>query len=289
MPNDYSHKNLQKASFINADLSNALFADSDLRGADLSGANLTGADLTHIKTGITPFNKIWMFLFALSVSLLAGYIAMLAGHTVQLMLASEDKYIRLAGIVTSVMSLLFILYAWWKGGSVAIRNFILPVVGISLIIGLFFKVSGIGTGLGMFNLILALILLVIMFIIGTVARTAAGTLSNVLFLVVALSGGMFGRSVGGGIGTVVMAIACMQISKRALSGAKGFNSLRKVASYITAHYGTSFRNAKLSGANFSQSEIHNADFSDADVSQIRWGDAKKINCITTDHNFTVKT
>jgi hypothetical protein len=59
-----------------------------------------------------------------------------------------------------------------------------------------------------------------MFIVGTIARAAARTLSNILFMIVALSGGMFGKSVGGGIGTVAMAIACALMSKELLSGAK---------------------------------------------------------------------
>jgi hypothetical protein len=289
MSNDYSHKNLQKASFINADLSNARFADSDLRGADFSGADLTGTDLTHVKTGITPANRVWLFLAALVVSLFSGYIAMLAGQTVQAMLASEDDRLRTAGIVTMAMAVIFIVYALLKGGGKAIKNLMIPVVIMSLVIGILFKLSGLGTGLGMLYLILALLLLVAMFIVGTVARAAAGTLSStVLFIIVALGGGMFGKSLGGGIGTVIMAISCALISKKALSGAKGFEGLQKVARYITTKFGTSFRNARMSGANFSQSEISNADFSNADVSLVNWGDSKKTNCITTESDTTLK-
>jgi Pentapeptide repeats (8 copies) len=119
-----------------------------------------------------------------------------------------------------------------------------------------------------------------MLIVGTAARAAAGTLSStILFVIVALGGGMFGKSVGGGIGTVIMAISCALISKRALSGAKGFEGLRRIAFAITSTFGTSFRNAKLFKANFAGSKIRNSDFSDADISSVNWGDAKKMNCI----------
>jgi len=94
--------------------------------------------------------------------------------------------------------------------------------------------------------------------------------------------------VGGGIGTVIMAVACALISKRALSGAKGFDFLRKIASYVTSRFGTSFRNSKLVNANFSQSKIQNADFSNADVSSVNWHDSKRINCITSENEFTSK-
>jgi hypothetical protein len=279
MPKDYSNQNLQKASFINEDLSNTRFTDTDLRGADFSGSDLSGADLTHVKTGITPANTVWIFLVALAVSLLAGYIAMLAGQTVQAMLASTDKYVRTTGYLSIILNVLFIGYAWWKGGRSAIRHLFLPAIICAFLLGVVFKLSGLGTGQGMWYLVLALVLMMIMFIVGTIARAAAGALSNILFLIVALSGGIFGKSIGGGIGTTVVAIACMQISKRALSGAKGFESLRKIASFITKRYGTSFRNSRLANANLSESNIRNADFSDADIALVNWGDSKKKNCV----------
>jgi uncharacterized protein YjbI with pentapeptide repeats len=76
-----------------------------------------------------------------------------------------------------------------------------------------------------------------------------------------------------------LAISCVLISKKALAGAPGFESLRKIACTITAKFGTSFRNTRLSNANFSQSKIRNADFTNADVSSVQWGDSKKVNCI----------
>jgi uncharacterized protein YjbI with pentapeptide repeats len=118
-----------------------------------------------------------------------------------------------------------------------------------------------------------------MFVVGTIARAAAGTLSDLLFIVVALSGAFFGRSVGGGIGTVIMAVSCMIISKRALKGARGFRKLGSVAKYITRKFGTSFRDSKLQNVNFSRSYLHNSDFSHADISMVHWGNSKKINCV----------
>src|SRR6187402_2273192 len=100
MTKQYSNKNLQKASFKNEDLSNASFADCDLRGADFSGANLTGANFTHVKTGIPTMNTVLLFLAALIASLLAGYIAMLTGRTVQEMVASTDQYVRSAAYLS---------------------------------------------------------------------------------------------------------------------------------------------------------------------------------------------
>ena len=284
-PGEYANKNLQKASFKDEDLSNVDFSGSDLRGADFSDSDLSGANFTNVRTGIIPLNLVIVFIVALGISLFSGYMAMLAGRTVQTMLASEDSKIRLAGIATLVIVALFIVYYYLKGGTKAIRHLTIPVVTVGVVVGIIAYVSGLGTGMGMLYLICSVILVAVMFVVGTIARTTAGALSNILFVVVALSGGMFGKSLGGGIGTVVMAISCAMISKRALSGAKGFDVLERTARYITRKYGTSFRNSKLTNANFSGAKINNGDFSNADLASAKWDDSKRINCIMPDNKF----
>jgi uncharacterized protein YjbI with pentapeptide repeats len=284
---DYANKNLQKASFRKKDLTNANFSGSDLRGADFSDANLTGADLTNVRTGIAPPTSVLIFVAALLVSLLSGYIATLTGKTVQFMLKSGDRLVAAAGILVLVLSVLFVVYAMVRGGGAAIKNLIIPASVVAVVIGLVAYFTQIGTGMGMLYLVLCNILLTLMFVVGTIARAVAGTLSNVLFLIVALSGGMFGKSVGGGIGTVIMAISCAVISKRALSGAPGFEALRKISVFITRKFGTSFRNSNLAGSNFSGSKINNADFKNADIATVNWGDSKKIHCISTDNRLMV--
>ena len=280
MPLDYSNQNLQKASFKNADLREARFQDTDLRGADFTGSDLTGASFINVKTGIIPLTVVFIFFGALLVSAFSGYIAMLAGSTVQTMLASADWKMRAIGVATLVITVLFIAYTYWKGGRNALIQLIVPIFFFSIIVGGLSYFSGVGTGQGMLYELLVLVLVIVMLFVGTIARATAGTLSNLLFVVVALSGGMFGKSLGGGIGTVFMAISCAMISKRALSGAKGFETTRKIASYFTAKFGTSFRDCKMVNTDFSQSKIiRNADFSHADFFRIRWGNCKKINCI----------
>ena len=288
-PGQYSNKNLQNASFKNQDLSNTSFAGSDLRGADFTGSNLSGADLTNTRTGLTSLTVILIFIGALAVSLLSGYIAMLAGRTVQLMIASKDSNVRLAAIVCAVIVVLFIIYSYLKGINNGIKNLVIPVVVLALIIGIVAKISGLGTGRGVLYLVLTLVLVAIMFVVGTIARATAGTLSSgVLFLVVALGGGMFGKSVGGGIGTVIMAISCAIISKRALTDVRGFDELKRIATFITRTFGTSFRHTILSNTTFSESKIRNADFTKADISLTNWGGSKRINCISGSSIITDK-
>ena len=281
---DYSKSNLQNASFKNENLVNTSFQGSDLRGADFSGADLTGANLTQVKTGITPSKNLVIFSVALVISLLSGYVAMLAGRTIQDMLKSGDEKIKIAGIISLIVIVVFVGYYYLKGGRTVIRHLLLPAFVLSIAIGVIAYFSGLGTGRGMLFLMLSLLLVVVMITIGTVARAIAGVLSSsILFILVAAAGSIFGKSVGGGVGTVILAVACALISKRALSGAKGFDALKKLALIITARFGTSFRNAKLTNVNFSDSKINNADFTNADLSSVNWGDSKKENCIVPIH------
>ena len=288
MAKDFSNKNLQNVSFKDQDLSNASFASSDLRGVNFRGANLAEANLTHVKTGITPLNTALIFLAALIVSLISVYFAMLAGRTVHNLIISEYQDRRAIGIITIVVTVLFLFYAWRRGTGKAIKNLIIPFVLIAAVAGIIVIVTRMGTGYGIFEQLLALLFVLIMFIVGTIARATANTLSVILFLIVAVAGSVYGKSIGGGVGATLMALACAQVSKRALSGAKGFDSLRKIAFYVTTKLGTSFRNTNLSGADFSGSRINNADFTDADISSVNWRNSKKINCITNNGLTIIK-
>ena len=275
---DQANKNFQNGAFRNQDLSNANFSGSDLRGADFSGSNLSGVDFTNVTTGITPVNKAIIFVLAVVIALLSGYVATLAGRTIQFMLKSDDPHLGLAGVITLVLYVVFIAYAWSRGGGAAISHLILPTCLVALLIGLVAYFTGAGTGMGMFYLILCNLFLMVMFLVGTIAVTLGGSLSTILFLFVAASGAVFGRTLGGDLGPLIMAVASLLISRRALSGAKGFTVLKRISSNVTRNFGTSFRKSNLAGANFSNSKLHNADFTRAELSSVNWGNSKKVHC-----------
>lgn len=274
---DYSNQNLQGKSFRGADLQNINFSGADLRSADFSNANLHGADLSRSKTGMMLRSKILVFIIALVVSLFSGYIAMLAGTTIQLMLKSNDSNFHIAAWVTIAFFAIFIGVAIWKGVFNAILKVYIVLIALAAAAGLFVYFTGLGTGIGALNGLYALLLLAVMFIVGTISRATAGTLaSTVLFLVVALGGGMFGKSLGGGIGTVAMALSCAYISKRALKDTSNSSLLQKLALTFSTIFGTSFKNADLTNANFSNSEVKNTNFSKAKLSGINWENSKKL-------------
>lgn len=273
---NYKNQNLRGKSFREQDIRNTDFSGSDLRGSDFTGANLAYANFSNTRSGLKTSSFILIFILTLLISLLSGYIAMLAGNTYQTMINSADEKIKLAGNITAAIFILFIILAVWKGGRFTFK-IIFPVILLYLILGAIFKFTGAGTGIGAFYGALALCLLVLMFFVGTISRAGAGTLSsNIIFFIVAIGGAMFGRSLGGGLGTVILAIACMIISKRALNGTKGFEFLNSVSLKVSSYFGTSFKSSDLTNANFSYSVIKNTDFTGANLDGVNWENARKL-------------
>jgi uncharacterized protein YjbI with pentapeptide repeats len=272
---NYSNENLQGKQFTAANLQNANFHGADLRGADFTSANLNGADFSQSKPGIKFSSRIFLFILALLVSCFSGYIAMLAGHAVQTLLKSNDNRENIAGYITIAFALIFAAVALWKGVFNAINKLFPVMIAIPVLLGAFMYFSGLGTGVGAFYSALALLLMVLMFIVGTIARATVGTMgSNILFLIVAVGGATFGRSLGGGLGTVVMALSCAVISKRALK-VESNSLLRKIALVISTKFGTSFKNADLTNANFSDAQIKNTNFSHAILTGVNWTNSQK--------------
>jgi uncharacterized protein YjbI with pentapeptide repeats len=280
MPGAHFDKDLHKMSFRNEDLNQAYFYKSDLRGIDFSGSDLSGAKFIDVRTGIRPLYTFFIFVVALLVGAFCGYIAMLAGRTIQSMLASGDVKIRISALVTLVVILLFIAYSYWKGGLNAILQLIIPIFLFFIVVGGIGYFSQTGMEEDMLYGFLALMVTIIMLVVATIARAMTSKLSIVLFLLVAVMGIALGKSLGGGLGTLILGVSCALFSRRALRGAKGFETLRQIAAFFIVRFGTSFRNCKMDHADFSQSKkICNTDFSHADLSYIQWGESRKLFCV----------
>lgn len=274
---EYTGMDLRGRSFRGADLKYTNFSGADLRGADFTGANLMAADFSNSITGMKISTRILIFLGALVISLFSGYIAMLVGTTVQGMAKSVDKNEQIAAYITSGFIIIFAAFASWKGLFKALRWMLPFLIAIPVVLGLFMVIAGFGSGKGAFLGIYAMMMMACMFVVGTISRATAGTLaSGILFIIVAVGGGIFGRTVGGGIGTVVMALTCAYISKHALKTENPGSLLRKIALTMGTYFGTSFRGANLTQANFSEAVIQNTDFSKADLSGVNWSKVKKL-------------
>ena len=283
---DFSGQNLQGKRFQKLHLENADFTGADLRGANFSFAHLQGALFVRAKTGITNSGKALLFVLSLVFSLLSGYIAMLAGSAGQVLLRSEDPMLRISGYITVAYFLFFTIVAVWKGLFRAINTLLVGMIAMAVAAGLFMYLSGLGTGQGAIYGTLALLLMALMFVVGTIARATVGTMgSNILFLIVALGGGIFAKSVGGGVATMIMAVACAVISKRALKEG-GHSVLKKIALRISSAFGTSFANADLTNADFSEALIENTNFSHAELRRINWNQTKGLFMLEDDDGST---
>ena len=232
--------------------------------------DLTGAIFEKCTVGINPSNRVIIFIIAACLSLFAGYIAMLAGTTVQALLAAKEPRLRMAGFIICGLFLVFIAVAIWRGlhnTSLKVGAGMLVLIILIGLVSYFTEANAAGVG-ALYGLS-SLLLVFAMLIIGAVARATAGTLqSTILFLLVALGGGMFAKSLGGGIGTLIMAIATAIISKKALANKK--NSLVKyLALRISASFGTSFKNANLYGASFKNMAVNNCKFDGAVLENVK--------------------
>lgn len=276
---EYRNQNLQGKSFKGQDLSHADFSGSDLRGADFSHANLKNANFKGVKTGIQKHHAILVFLFAIVISLLSGYIAMLTGDTIHSQIRSEDPNEVIVGYITLGYFVIFIGMSIWKGLFKTIRRVLLTMIILTAILGFLAFVTGFGTGIGALKSLLALILIGLMFVAGTISRAVAGTFaSGILFVLVAMAGAMFGKSLGGGYGTVVAALACAVISKRAIIQKFRHSKVKNIALFIGTYFGTSFKKSDLTNADFSGADLKNTDFSDSNRQGVSWDNAKKVFC-----------
>jgi hypothetical protein len=277
MAADYSGQDLKGKRFQSRDLENADFTGADIRGVDFSFSHLSGSRFVKAKTGITVLSKVLLFMITLVLSLASGYIAMLAGKTVQVLLKSSDILLRTSGYIITGFFLLFTIIAMWKGLFKTINTLLLAMIIITITMGLFMYLTGYGTGKGALYGTLGLLLMMVMFVVGTVARATVGTMgSTILFIIIALSGGVFAKSVGGGLATVIMSVACAVISKRALKGDSGNSFLKNIALRISSSFGTSFENADLTNADFTDAEIKNSNFSHAELRGVKWGKARGL-------------
>ena len=246
-----------------------VYRNEDLRSKKFTGADLRGAVFENCTLGISATNKAVIFMISACLSLFAGYIAMLSGSVAQSLLTSDEPRLRLAGYVICGLFVVFIGVAIWTGLNNKSAKVAIGMVFLVITAGaVAYFADASATGIGTVYAVGALLLVYIMLIIGTVARATAGSLqSTLLFLVVAMGGGMFAKSLGGGVGTFIIAAATAIISKKALKSTDS-SLVKTIALRISTSFGTSFKNANLTGASFKDMEVKNCDFNGAKLDNI---------------------
>lgn len=267
------------ATATNTSGSGMVFRNEDLRSKKFTGTNLRGAVFENCIFGINSSNRFIIFMISACLSLFAGYIAMLSGNVTQSLLTSDEQRLRLAGYAISGLFVVFIAVVLWSGLNYRSAKVAIGMIVLIIIVGaVAYFTDASATGIGTVYGVGALLLVIAMLIIGTVARATAGSLqSTVLFIIVAMGGGMFAKSLGGGVGTLIMALATAVISKKALKSDQD-SLVKNLALRISTSFGTSFKNADLTGASFKDVEVKNCDFNRARLSNITLDNVKESLC-----------
>ena len=288
---EYIGQNLEGQTFNGQPLKGLTFKQCDLRSTNFTNANLEKAVFTECVFGISPFKRALLFIISILLSFGSGYIAMLSGTTLQSLLRSPDEYLKIAGYIIAGICIITIGTAIKMGLTKASLRIFIILLSIVIAFGLCASITNAGAaGVGAMYGIVVLLLLLVMFVVGSCGRAVAGTLgSTIIFIVVAMGGGMFGKSLGGGIGTVIMAISSAIISKKAI-GSKENSLLKSIALYMSTMFGTSFKGANLSGVTFSNSKIKNTNFEHAKMDGIILENTEEAFCYYgKGETFPVKT
>lgn len=267
------------ATATNTSGSGTVFRNEDLRSKKFTGTDLRGAVFENCTFGISPSNRVVIFMIAAGLSLFAGYIAMLSGNVTQSLLTSDEQRLRFAGYAISGLFVVFIAVVLWSGLNFRSAKVAVGMIVLIIIVGaVAYFTDASATGIGTVYGVGALLLVIAMLIIGAVARATAGSLqSTILFIIVAMGGGMFAKSLGGGVGTLIMAIATAVISKKALKSDQD-SLVKNLALRISTSFGTSFKNSDLTGASFKDVEVKNCDFNGARLSNITLDNVKESLC-----------
>jgi uncharacterized protein YjbI with pentapeptide repeats len=265
---------LRTVSFHDRDLHGADLHGADLRGADFSGADLHDADLRGVRTGLPLRASIILALAGVVVSVALGALSAWAGDRAHYLLQQPDLRHRIAGWVIVAEIPIFLLVAILKGFGPALTRVAAPIALIGAVIGVIAVFGGVGTGEAAATVIALALLNAGIIVGGTFARAAAGGAGSVFLVIAALSGMLMSRSVGGGIGAMLVAVSSVIVARRVLRGDVRYPRLIHTVARAVCLGGTNFRGADLHGAHFDGATLRGADFRGAALDHTTFAGAK---------------
>ena len=267
---DYRSENLRGKRLRGLDLEAADFTGADLRGTDFGGAHLAGATLHDARLGVAPSVGALLIVGALLVSVAAGVLAGEGIDAIRERLYGQDweQSTGAVGIVTVILSFMVVLF--WKGFDAAVKVFLavyVLVVGVSAAIQLIWGDLDVSVGLRGVGLV---ILLAMAIVAGILGRLVGGTFGAWAIALVAVPGGIAAGRVQGGAAALVVSIALVVISKRALHFDRRDRLLRLVAHRLVRRWGTRFAGADLTGADFTGTDANQCNVADAVLDGVHW-------------------
>lgn len=174
------------------------------------------------------------------------------------------------GVTQAIAFVVLVVVIIWRGFDLAFR--VVAVVYVALVV-----VNVIGNAIRdevehmrIAKATALLRFLVFAVSVGILGRVIGGVFGSWSIAVVALLGGLATGRTEGGIAGIVVALALLIISKRAVRGDPRDRSLRRVAHRLVRRWGTQFVAADLTGADFTGADASRCDVRGATLVDVRW-------------------
>jgi uncharacterized protein YjbI with pentapeptide repeats len=296
MPENFHRENLRGLAFKRRDFTDANFSSADIRGTNFTDAILTGANFSHAQAGL---QRRWIFVWVAVSFLLAalsGFTSAIVGVAATITLTSSHNLKELSifsGVVLLVVLFVFCIVTIRKGfttafGTVAMAVAVaVPVAVVEVIVG--HKATVVSV---VFFMIMDVAMAGATFVLGALAVTLAKTVAvaeamvGTIVVLVAMAGVGTRVLVAGvelssasAILPVAVAVASLStyIGWQALAGDEKFSWIQKIAIFLAAISGTSFRSANLTNANFTQATLKSTNLRKANLTRTCWFQAKKLD------------
>jgi hypothetical protein len=287
---NFRRQDLSGQSFIGRNLSNADFSGADIRGADFSRAILREANFTGVQSGLQRNEAILLLVFLILTAALLGAAVGFVGTLLNLDLRAYTTAFEetTAGWAMLLLLLVFALISVLEGITTGFGVFALaftisvtvaalgPLV-VSLVSPIIFAVSSaIALSITVVSSVTALTVLATTTAIAayrTFESRAAIAVASVFVLMFVYI--VIATDIVTSIVPVVPAVMLLSsyLGWRAFQGDGRQSIFLRIASALTARWGTSFRNADLTKADFSNANLNNTNFEGATLTRVQWTDA----------------
>jgi hypothetical protein len=252
------------------DPEDADFSGKDLRGADFTGANLRAANFSNATLGVAPRVGVMLLVIGILISVGAGVAI---GWSVDGLRhrISADRWDEVAeGSSVALILVILVAVIIWKGFDLAFKVVVavyFTMLVINVVANLIWDEV---EYVRMLRATAIVIFLVLAVAAGIFGRVVGGVFGSWSIAVVAVLGGLASGRFEGGLAGILVAISLVTISKRAVRGDPRDRSLRKEAHRLIHRWGTSFRDADLTGADFTGVNVSLCDLRGATVVGVKW-------------------
>lgn len=272
---DFKDQDLQGRSFKGTDLSGAMFAGADIRGANFTNAILRNANFTGVRAGLETHKVVIFSASMILVSALIGILAGFVGATIGLQFHSTTIDFS-AKVLALAVHVSFLLIALRKGITAGFSIFAMALAAafiVAIVNSAFVPIAGaiaiaivIDFSVAALTMVAAVVGIMAYEVVNLkIARIVAAGFAIAFTFTLLLSR----TSVSGIAIAMTVMILSAYVGWRTL---RRREEIRSLGGTLFARWGTSFRDADLTGADFSQAILKNTDFRRATLTNIRWNE-----------------